>query len=148
MRRSLLSLCAAIVLALSSAASAFAAPPEKSTENETFIFPDFSLGLVVFINMDRETFCTAEMTAWEEALLEWLEGGEVGDPPEPPEEPRASRPFRSRSRRRGRVRSASCRRDPTWTPRSGRWTRMRRGSEHVPTPTMRSIGSGPGPPGS
>ncbi len=87
MRRAFLCLCAGILLAASSAASAVAAPPAKSAQPVTFIFPDFNLGLVIFINMDRATFCTPEMTAWEEDLLAWLEGGEIGDPPVAPEEP-------------------------------------------------------------
>ena len=41
-------------------------------------------GLILFVNSTREDFCTAEMVAWEEDFLAWLEGGEVGDPPENP----------------------------------------------------------------
>ena len=87
MRRVVLSATAGILLAMSSAASALAAPPEKFTEPATFISPDFDIGLVIFINMDRETYCTAERVAWEVDFLAWLEGGQVGDPPEFPGEP-------------------------------------------------------------
>lgn len=87
MRKLSLSLCAGILLAVGSATSALAAPPDKFTEPATFIFPDFELGLVVFINMDRATYCTAERVAWEEDFLAWLDGGEIGDPPELPAEP-------------------------------------------------------------
>jgi hypothetical protein len=87
MRRVILSLCAAVMVALASAAPALAAPPAKFTEPMLFLFPDFNLGLVVLINTDRETYCTPEQVAWEEAFLAWIEGGEVGEPPEPPAEP-------------------------------------------------------------
>ena len=87
MRRAILSLCAAVVVALASTASALAGPPVKSTAPILFLFPDEANGLVVLINTDRETYCTAEQVAWEAAFLAWLEGGEVGDPPEPPAEP-------------------------------------------------------------
>jgi hypothetical protein len=87
MRRAILSLCAAVVVAVASTASALAAPPARFTEPIVFLFPDESLGLVVLINTDRETYCTPDQVAWEEAVLAWLEGGEVGDPPEPPAEP-------------------------------------------------------------
>ena len=87
MRRAILGLCAAVVVALASTASALAGPPARFTEPILFLFPDEALGLVVLINTDRETYCTAEQVAWEEAFLAWIEGGEVGDPPEPPAEP-------------------------------------------------------------
>ena len=87
MRRGILSLAAAAVLAMSAAATALAAPPVKFTAPALFLFPDFNLGLVVLINTDRETICSPEQIAWEEAFLAWLEGGEVGDPPEPPIDP-------------------------------------------------------------
>jgi len=87
MRRAILSLCVAVVVALASTASALAGPPARFTEPVLFLFPDEALGLVVLINTDRETYCTAEQVAWEEAFLAWIEGGEVGDPPEPPAEP-------------------------------------------------------------
>jgi len=40
--------------------------------------------LVVFGNTTRQTFCTAEQVAAENAFLEWVQGGEQGDPPEFP----------------------------------------------------------------
>ena len=90
--RKFLSLGAGILLAVTSAGSALAAPPEKFTEPAFFVFPDFDLGLVVFINMDRETLCTAEQVAFEEALTAWIEGGELGDPPEEPAAPEGFEP--------------------------------------------------------
>ncbi len=87
MRRGILGLGAAAMLVLASAVPALAAPPTKSSEPALFLFPDFNLGLVVLINTDRETYCTPEQVAWEEAFVAWLEGGEIGDPPEPPAEP-------------------------------------------------------------
>jgi hypothetical protein len=87
MRRGILGLAAAAVLAIGAAAPALAAPPVRFTEPIPFLFPDLENGLVVLVNMDRETYCTPEEVAWEEAFLAWLEGGEVGDPPEPPAEP-------------------------------------------------------------
>lgn len=87
MRRAILSLGAAVVVALASSATALAAPPEKSTAPILFLFPDPNLGLVVLINTDRETICSPEQVAFEEAFIAWLEGGEVGDPPEPPIDP-------------------------------------------------------------
>ncbi len=87
MRRSILSLCAAATMIVATAVPAMAGPPDKFSAPAWFAFPDFNLGLVVFMNMDRETVCTPEQIAWEEAFLAWLEGGEVGDPPEPPVDP-------------------------------------------------------------
>jgi hypothetical protein len=87
MRRVLLGLCTGILLAGSSAASALAAPPEKFTEPIILVSPDFDLGLVLFVNTDRETMCTPEQVAFEEAFLAWIEGGEVGDPPASPADP-------------------------------------------------------------
>ncbi len=87
MRRGILGLAAAAALAISAAGPALAAPPARFTAPALFLFPDFNLGLVVLINIDRETICSPEQVAWEEAFIAWLEGGEVGDPPEPPIDP-------------------------------------------------------------
>lgn len=87
MRRRVISLCAAAVLAISAAGTALAGPPERFTAPLLFLFPDTNLGLVVLINIDRETICSPEQVAWEEAFIAWLDGGEVGDPPEPPVDP-------------------------------------------------------------
>ena len=92
MRSRLISLCAAAMLVLASAVPATAAAPDKFTAPILFLFPDTTFGVVVLINTDRETFCTAEQVAYEEAFLAWLEGGEVGDPPEPPVEPEGFNP--------------------------------------------------------
>jgi hypothetical protein len=87
MRTLFLGLCTGLLLATSSATTALAAPPEKFTEPIILVSPDFELGLVLFVNTDRETLCTPEQVAFEEAFLEWIEGGEVGDPPESPVDP-------------------------------------------------------------
>lgn len=87
MRKGILSVAAAAVLAISAAAPALAGPPTKFSEPMLFLFPDTEHGIVVLINIDRETICSSEQVAWEEAFLAWLEGGEVGDPPEGPVDP-------------------------------------------------------------
>ena len=94
MRRRALGLCAAALLAVSAAAPASAAPPGQNDVPFFFLAPDTNLGLVVFINMDRATYCTPEIVAWEEAFIDWLEGGEVGDPPEFPGAPDGFDPVR------------------------------------------------------
>lgn len=87
MRRILVGLCAGMLMTTAGASTALAAPPEKFTQPVVLVSPDFELGLVLFINVDRETMCTPEQVAFEEAFLEWLEGGEIGDPPEGPADP-------------------------------------------------------------
>lgn len=87
MRSRVISLCAAAMLVVASAVPAAAAPPEKFSLPAWFAFPDFNIGLVVLINMDRETICTPEQVAFEEAFIAWLDGGEVGAPPESPVDP-------------------------------------------------------------
>jgi hypothetical protein len=87
MRNRVLSLMGAAVLALAGAAPALAGPPTRFSEPILFSFPDTTLGLVVLINIDRASICTPEQIAFEEALIDWLEGGEVGEPPEPPADP-------------------------------------------------------------
>jgi hypothetical protein len=87
MRSRVLGLCAAALLSVGAATPALAGPPARLEEPIPITFPDTNLGLVVFINIDRETYCTPEIIAFEEALIAWLEGGEVGDPPEFPGEP-------------------------------------------------------------
>lgn len=87
MRRGVLGLFAAGLLAMSGAATALAAPPARFSEPILLLFPDTNLRLVVLINIDRASICTPEQVAWEEAFLDWLEGGEVGDPPEGPADP-------------------------------------------------------------
>jgi len=77
-------LCAAAVLVMSASATALAAPPAKTTDTFDFEFPDPNLRLVAFMNIDRETYCTPEVVAFEEAVIAWEEGGEVGDFPELP----------------------------------------------------------------
>ena len=84
MRRRFLGLCAAAIMALSAAVPVSAAPPGKFEDPFIFLAPDTNLGLVVFINTDRATYCTPEIVAWEEAVIDWLDGGQVGDPPEFP----------------------------------------------------------------
>ena len=87
MRRRVLGFCASALLALSAAAPVSAAPPDKIEVPFFFLAPDLNLGMVVFINMDRATYCTPAIVAWEEAVIEWLDGGQVGDPPEFPGAP-------------------------------------------------------------
>jgi hypothetical protein len=82
MRRRLSALLAAATLVLTFAGSASAGPPDRFEDPFAVIFPDLQNELVVFINSDRATACTADVVAWEAAFLAWLEGGEVG--PEPP----------------------------------------------------------------
>ena len=127
MRRAILSLCAAAVLALASAVLGAGRAARQVHGADLFLFPDFDLGLVVFINMDRETFCTPEQVAWEEAFLAWLEGGEVGDPPEPPVEPDGFDLVvdPGEGDRAGRDRAGYSGPPGLW-PRSGSSTRMRR----------------------
>ena len=110
----------------------------RFTEPTPFLFPDLELGLVVLVNMDRETYCTPEQVAWEEAFIAWLEGGEVGDPPEPPAEPEGFElvAFQQKETRQGRGRAAVQGRRPG-RPRSGSSMRMRRRSGRAPTPTTR-----------
>jgi hypothetical protein len=87
MRRRITSLLAAATLALAVAAPASAGPPDRFEDPFPNIFPDVQNGLVVFVNSDRATACTADVVAWEVAVLAWLEGGEVGDRPLEPEFP-------------------------------------------------------------
>lgn len=84
MRKAWISLVAAGVLAVAATPLAAAGQPARFEVPFTILFPDTNLGLVVLINMDRETYCTPEIVAWEEAWIAWIEGGEVGDPPADP----------------------------------------------------------------
>jgi len=72
---------------MSMAGPAAAAPPDKHQDPFFFLAPDPNLGLVVFINMDRATYCTPAIVDWEEAFIDWLDGGQVGDAPEFPGAP-------------------------------------------------------------
>ena len=101
MRSRIVSLCAAAMFVVASAVPAAAAPPDRFTEPILFLFPDTTFGLVVLINTDRETFCTAEQVAFEEAFLAWLEGGEVGDPPVGPVEPEGFDPVAFQAKETG-----------------------------------------------
>jgi hypothetical protein len=87
MRRRITSLLAAATLAVVVAVPASAGPPDRFEDPFTATFPDLQNELVVFVNTDRETTCTADVVAWEVAFLAWIEGGEVGDPPPLPEFP-------------------------------------------------------------
>jgi hypothetical protein len=84
MRRAIVSLGAAAVLAVAATAPAFAAPPLRFEEPFTIAFPDTNLGLVVMVNIDRASYCTPEIVAWEEAVIAWINGGAIGDPPPEP----------------------------------------------------------------
>lgn len=81
--RSLFALVAAVLLAGASAGPAAAAgPPEELEDPFAFTGPDFTNGFAVFINTTRESFCTAEQVAREQAIIDWLEGGMVDPFPE------------------------------------------------------------------
>jgi hypothetical protein len=47
-------------------------------------FPDLVNELAVFINTDRATYCTTEVVAFEEDLVDWINGGFQGPPPAEP----------------------------------------------------------------
>ena len=87
MRNGLLSACAALLLAITSAATAVAAPQQSFTAKDLFLTGDSEQGLVVLVNTDRATYCTPEQVTFEEDVLAWIEGGAIGDPPEAPAEP-------------------------------------------------------------
>ena len=79
----------AAMLSLLAVVPAAAAPPERFDERFTILFPDTTRGLVVLVNTTRDEYCTADVVAWELAVLQfdidwnaWFEGGQVG--PEPP----------------------------------------------------------------
>lgn len=66
------------------AAPATAAPPDKFEVPFTILFPDLENELVVFVNTDRDAYCTEEVVQWENDVIAWLAGGEMGDPPPEP----------------------------------------------------------------
>ena len=57
---------------------------EKVEVPEFFSFPDQGSELAVFINISRDEVCTDDQVAFEEAIIDWLEGGMVGPPPDEP----------------------------------------------------------------
>jgi hypothetical protein len=82
-RRALAGLAAAAAAMTALAVPAEAGPPIRG-ERVGFAYGDFSNGYVVFINTDRQTYCTDEALEAEQAFLEWVMGGEQGDPPPEP----------------------------------------------------------------
>lgn len=82
-RRAAVALAAGALAAAAVAVPAEAGPPIRG-EKVAFAYGDFDNGYVVFINTERETYCTEAALAAEQAYLEWLAGGEQGDPPPPP----------------------------------------------------------------
>jgi hypothetical protein len=82
------------LLAGAIAGPASAAPPVKLADRFLFLAPDTRLGLVVIMNIDRATYCTPAIVGWEEAFIDWLDGGQVGDPPEFPGAPAGFDPIR------------------------------------------------------
>lgn len=82
---------AALALVISSPAGAD--PPERFEFNGSFTFPDDGNQLVVFVNTDRDSMCSPEMLAFEEALIDWIAGGQVGPPPPEPDIPDGFDPF-------------------------------------------------------
>ncbi len=50
-------------------------------------FPDVNNELAVFVNQSRANYCTADVVAFEEAILVWFESGMAGPPPDEPDFP-------------------------------------------------------------
>lgn len=84
MRRRLVIVLMAGMLAAVMAAPAGASPPDKFQAPWEFGFPDFDNEVAVFINIDRETRCPQEQLDWEYAFLDWILAGEIGEPPPQP----------------------------------------------------------------
>lgn len=47
-------------------------------------FPDLVNELVVFVNIDRQSYCTDEVVDFEEAILAWIDSDFAGPPPPEP----------------------------------------------------------------
>jgi hypothetical protein len=72
------------------AAPAAAAPPDRSEAYYWLGFPDFDRGLVVLVNQTRAHYCTDEVVAWEEDVIDWIEAYDAwvaAGEPDPPGEP-------------------------------------------------------------
>lgn len=82
--RALTGLAVAAATITAPAVPADAGPPIRG-ETVAFAYGDFDNGYVVFINTDRDTYCTADALEAEQAFLDWILGGEQGDPPPPPQ---------------------------------------------------------------
>jgi hypothetical protein len=76
---------AAVVAAAAECAGgspAAAMPQEQWELTDVFIIQvDADNNLAAFINQTRQTYCTADVVAFERALLDWINGGFVGAPP-------------------------------------------------------------------
>ena len=64
------------------AAPAAASPPERFEEPFTPNFPDLENDLAVFVNIDRDSYCTEEVVAFEVAIVAWIAGGMMDPFPE------------------------------------------------------------------
>ena len=76
---------AALVAAMVGIGVPASADVQRFELNITPSWYDLSNDLVVLINIDRETLCTDEVVAFEEALADWIAGGLLGEPPAEPE---------------------------------------------------------------
>lgn len=112
MRRRVWLMMAVALIAAVMAAPAAASAPDGFEEPITIIFPDLEYELAVLVNIDRAAYCTDEVVAFEEALIEWLEGGMAGPPPPVPESPVSFEdvPVQAQERGAGRARGARRRR--------------------------------------
>ena len=82
---------AAAALLLAGLAPAHADPAETFTLDDAIaVIADGENEVAAFVNTTRQTYCTGDEIAAENAFLEWLDGGEVGDPPEFPQLPAAT----------------------------------------------------------
>jgi hypothetical protein len=90
MKKLLMALVVGALMTAVTAVPAGAAPPERSEENFSIVFPDFENGFVVFINTTRAAICTQDQidaeiasSVWFEmygdAFFEWLDT-HMGDP--------------------------------------------------------------------
>jgi hypothetical protein len=81
---------AIITLALALALGAGAATPAAADRGETtqepirFALADDEHGLMVFVNVTRESLCTDERLAYEDELLAWFDSDMTSAPPEEP----------------------------------------------------------------
>ncbi len=82
-RRVLVAILVALLTAVM-AVPAVATQAERVELPLTYGWPDLDNGIAVFVNYDRDSYCTPEVFAFENAVIAWLQGGMVGDPPEPP----------------------------------------------------------------
>jgi hypothetical protein len=72
------------LVATAFAAPAAASPPEVFEERPHVETVDWDNGVILFVNTTRAAYCTTDIVSFEEAVLAWIEGGEVGEFPEYP----------------------------------------------------------------